>query len=373
MATLAKISNLDEENSVLKFTISNVNVSVINAIRRTLLSDIKCIVFKTQPYSENKVDIKINKTRLNNELLKQRISCIPIHISDIYNFPYNEYIVELDKKNETNNIIYATTEDFKIKNINTNKYLEEAEIRKIFPPDPITGDYINIVRLRPKLTDNSDTEHIKLEAHLSISDANDDGMFNVVSTCAYGNTLDAVKIKEKWTEKEEELKQKNLKKEEIEFAKKDWMILDAKRLFIENSFDFTLETIGIYSNFNLMDLAASVIIKKLYMALETLKTNIDLIKDASDTMDNCYEIILKDEDYTIGKILEYCLYSKYFAEKKELSYVGFLKKHPHDKDSIIKLSFKNIISKDDILIVLEDCVNNSIIILNSIKEYFSEK
>mgnify|MGYP000226775493 CR=1 FL=1 len=299
MASLPKISNVDEYNNTLKFTLSNINVSYANAIRRILLSDIPCIVFKTNPYHENNVNIKINKSRLNNELIKQRISSIPIHIDNIYDFPYQNYIVELDKTNNSNTIVYATTEDLKIKNIDSEKYLETSEVRQLFPPDTITGDYIDILRLRPKLTDTSEPEQLKFEAKLTISTAKEDGTFNVVSTCAYGNTLDPVKIQDAWSAKEASLKD-TVSKEELEFLKKDWMLLDAKRLFIEDSFDFTIETIGIYSNYKLLELGISLIIKKLYVTLESLKNENELIYDATDTLDNCYIITLLNEDYTIG-------------------------------------------------------------------------
>tara|TARA_B110000444_G_scaffold71737_1_gene67476 strand:+ start:9683 stop:10801 length:1119 start_codon:yes stop_codon:yes gene_type:complete len=372
MATLPKISNLDEHDNTLKFTLSNINVSYANAIRRTLLSDIPCVVFKTSPHEKNNVNIKINKSRLNNELIKQRISCIPIHVDNIHEFPFANYIVELDKTNDTNTIIYVTTQDLKIKNIESNKYLDSAEVNQLFPPDPITGDYIDLIRLRPKISDNSDPEQIKLEATLTISCAKEDGTFNVVSTSAYGNTLDPVKIRDAWNAKEESIKN-TVSAEELEFIKKDWMLLDAKRLFVEDSYDFIIETIGIYSNYKLLELAISLIIKKLYITLESLKNENDLIYDAIDTLDNCYIITLKNEDYTIGKIIEYCLFKKYFKQEKQLNYVGFLKKHPHDDDSFIKLSSKNPISKDEILIMLEDTVNSSILLLNPIKEYFTDK
>tara|TARA_B100000424_G_C22935246_1_gene497639 strand:- start:14 stop:1132 length:1119 start_codon:yes stop_codon:yes gene_type:complete len=372
MTSLPKISNVDENDNILKFTLSNINVSYANAIRRIILSDIPCIVFKTTPYNENNVNIKINKSRLNNELIKQRISCIPIHIDNIYDFPYQDYIVELNKINDTNTIIYATTEDFKIKNIDSEKYLQPSEVKKLFPPDPISNDYIDIVRLRPKLTDTSEPEQLKFEAKLTISTAKEDGTFNVVSTCAYGNTLDAVKIQDVWNAKEATIKD-SVSKEELEFIKKDWMLLDAKRLFIEDSFDFIIETIGIYSNYKLIELGISLLIKKLYVTLESLKNDNDLIYDAIDTLNNCYIITLLNEDYSVGKIIEYCLFNKYFKEEKLVNYVGFLKKHPHDNNSFIKISFKNLISKDELLIMIEDCVNNSILILNSIKNYFNEQ
>lgn len=372
MSSVVKISNLDESNDVLKFTLSNVNVSYVNSIRRILLSNIPCVVFKTQPYNENKVEISVNKTRLNNELIKQRISCIPIHIDDLDGFQIDDYIVELSKTNDTTNIIYATTEDFKIKNIRLNKYLETNEVRQLFPPDPITGDYIDIVRLRPKLNDSMEGERIELKATLSVSTAQEDGVFNVVSTCSYGNTLDAIKIKEVWEDKEKELNDKYTK-EDIEFIKKDWLLLDAKRIFIEDSFDFIIESIGIYSNFKLMELACAILIKKLYNTLESLKRNGDLIYDAPDTMENSYIITLENEDYSVGKILEYCLFNKYFEDKKDLTYVGFLKKHPHDTFSIIKIACKEINSKDDIIYMIEECVNYSVILINSIRTYFNNE
>ena len=40
---------------------------------------------------------------------------------------------------------------------------------------------------------------------------------------------------------------------------------------------------------------------------------------------------------------------KLFEDKKELKFVGFLKKHPHDEFSIIKIACNEINSKDDII------------------------
>jgi DNA-directed RNA polymerase subunit L len=374
MATNPKISNVEEVDDILKFTLSNVNLSYANSIRRVLLSDVPCVVFKTQPYEENKVNIKVNKTRMNNELIKQRISCIPIHIDIMSNdtFPYDQYIVELSKKNSTSEIIYATTEDFKIKNIETLKYLNDSEVKQIFPPDKITGEYIDIVRLRPKLSDNLDEEELTFEAKLTISSASEDGMFNIVSTCAYGNTIDVNQVNEAWKIKEEELKN-SFTKDIIDFMKKDWLLTDAKRLYLNDSFDFVIETLGIYSNFKLIEIATSIIIKKLYGTLESLKTNSDLIREATDTMENCYIITLENEDYTVGKIIEYYLYSKYFQEKKLATYIGFLKKHPHDTFSIIKINFKTLVTKDEVITLIEEAVDYSIIILNEIKKYFTSE
>ena len=372
MSTKAKISNVEEQNGTLNFTLSNINVSYANGLRRVILSEIPIIAIESYPYEKNNVKIFTNKSRLNNELIKQRLSCIPIHIDALQDFPYDEYVLEINKSNDSNVIIYVTSEDFQIKNIKTGKYLTRGEVLKIFPPDPMTGDYIDLLRLRPKIDSNMDKEQLHLEAKFTISNAKNSGTFNVVSTCSYGNTLDQVKIKDAWELKETELKLK-YGKEEIEIMKKDWMILDAKRHYEEDSFDFIIETIGIYDNFKLVEIATNLLIKKLFNSLKLIKENMDFIQEIEDTMENSYSIRLENEDYTIGKIIEFNFYDKYFITSKNLNYVSFLKKHPHDNFSIIKLSYKNQITKDDILLNFEECINSSIMLINSIKEYFTSK
>lgn len=211
-----KISNISEKNKYLYFTLENCPLCYANGIRRIILSEIPCIVFK---YDSENINIIDNKSRMNNEVIKQRIASIPIHISDIDNFSYNDYIVELEKVNDTNNIIYVTTADLKIKNKKLNTYISDLEVKKIFPPNEITSDYIDILRLRPKLSNNMEVEKLKFTANLEVSNANIDGMYNVVSTCSYGNTKDLVAINSEWEKKEKELKVKNLSKEEINIIK----------------------------------------------------------------------------------------------------------------------------------------------------------
>ena len=369
-----KIDNLEENNNILKFTIYNLNVSYINAIRRIILADIPCAVFLTYPYEKNLVDIEINTSRLNNELVKQRIGCIPIHL-DIFDDKLNidDYIIELHVKNNTNNSIYATTENFRIKDIKTDKYLSNDIVKQIFPPDNITNDYIDIVRLRPSIFDLSEQgkgEEIKFTAKLSIGTAKENGMYNVVSTCSYGNTIDTLKINEEWKKKEDELK-KTLDSESIEKIKSDWMLLDAKRINISDSFNFILESIGIYNNYKILELACSILIKKLLLVINDIKENPDYIKVKNDTLDNCFIITIVNEDYTVGKILDYELFNTYFNNKQLLTYNGFIKYHPHDVNSVIKLAFKDITDTNDVITIIEDCVNQSIIKINTIKKIFT--
>ena len=71
-----------------------------------------------------------NTTRHTNEIIKQRIGCVPIHLKP--DFPFTNYTIELSKNTGTG-IIYATTGDFKILDKTSGNYVSEADTKKIFP------------------------------------------------------------------------------------------------------------------------------------------------------------------------------------------------------------------------------------------------
>ena len=364
------------EDSILKFRISGINVSLANALRRIIIAEIPTIVFRTTPHDKNLADITINTTRMNNEIIKQRLSCVPIHITDT-EFPLQDYIVEVDKKNTSDTIDFVTTKDFKIKNIQTNTYVKDAERDKIFPTDPITGDYIDLVRLRPKLSDEIDGEHLKLTCKLDIGTAREDGAFNVVSTCAYAASPDPIKINAEWTEKSKLLKKEGMSKEEIEFAEKDWRLLDAKRYTMNDTFDFIVESVGVFSNESIVFKASHVMMDKLKLFIEDIQSKSELVEKANSTIPNCFDITLINEDYTLGKVLEFILYSKHYdrsssTSDKSLSYCGFRKPHPHINVSVIRLGFNDEVDSTVIVSYLINAATDAIKVYEKIAEHFKE-
>ena len=93
------ISKREETDDILTFTLTGINVSIANGLRRTILSDLPTLAFKTFPDSENKANITTNTSRFNNEILKQRLACIPIH-GITHDQPYDELEIVIDKKND---------------------------------------------------------------------------------------------------------------------------------------------------------------------------------------------------------------------------------------------------------------------------------
>ena len=368
-----KIVFTSEENDVLKFTISNTNHSLANSLRRVILSDIPTLVFRTFPHSDSKVNITINTTILNNEILKQRIGCIPIHMTDT-SFPYEEYMIEVDKRNDSDTIQLVSTADFKIKHISTDKYLSSTAVKEIFPPDSITGDYIILARLRPKLSENIAGEHLQFSAYLDMGTAKQDGMYNVVSTCAYGATTDMIKANDIWNDKKRELEKAGTSKEDIDFEKTNWFLLDAKRIVLPDSFDFTIETVGVYSNRTLIKIACDIMIKKCETFISLLTDGkVDIKENENTTIRNEYIITLQNEDYTLGNVLVYFLYENYYNGKRTLTFVGFKVPHPHIPNGIIRMAFEAETDKPTAIQYLAAAAQNVITTYTNIRTHFADE
>jgi DNA-directed RNA polymerase subunit L len=373
----AKIEELKESGDIMTFTLIGLDVCYANGLRRTILSDIPIVVFKTTSHQENKANIIINTSRLNNEIIKQRLSCIPICIQDL-DINLSNYILEIDVENKTDTMIMVTTKDFKIKNLTTDSYLDDNEMRKIFPPYiPPNGKseyYIDFLRLRSKISDDLPGERIKLTSEFSISNARDDSMFNVVGTISYGYTPDRDEMVKQLSIRRDKWEQEGKTAAEIDFESKNWNLLEGLRYVTKHSFDFIIQTIGIYENTEIIIKGCQILIDKINIQKQLLEIDEMEIEPSENTLENCYDVILQNEDYTVGTILNTELYETFYKQHKMLSYVGFKKMHPHDTDSILRLAFVETTSgksavKELLLTVIADAVKK----VNSIIDCFSGK
>jgi len=287
--------------------------------------------------------------------------------------PYNELLVEIHKKNDTNEMMYLTTQDFKVKNISSDKYLDESTVRKIFPPDPITNDFLLFARLRPKISNEVPGEEIKITAKMSVHTAGEDGMYNTVSCCTYFNTPDKVAQKDGWQNKLTSFTEEEKDPEVLTLKEMDYYNHDAKRFFIKDSFDFKIETIGVLTNYDICSQACQIIIEKLLFIKNLASEKTLTITKAASTIENCFEILLDGFGYTVGKIIEYVLHRDLYAKSKTATYVGFRKNHPHDSTSFIRIGYKSsFTSSDDVKSDVEDACEEAIKIYSTIASEFEK-
>ena len=273
----AKIANLKEVDDILTFTLSGVDVSYANAIRRTILSDIPIVCFKTTPNEENKA------------------------------------------------------------------YLDEGDLRKIFPsyvPPTGKGEYfVDFVKLRPKLSEELPGERIKLTCALTLGTARQDSSFNVTGTCAYGCTPDESKIVEELAKRKQKWADEGKTEANIAFESANWKLLEGLRYVKRRSFDYILQTVGIYENSEIIVKSCQILMDKFVELKQMLDKDKIEIQPSDSTMETSYDVILENEDYTVGNILNFELYDTYYRDLKKLTYVGFKKMHPHDSHSILRVGF----------------------------------
>jgi hypothetical protein len=300
-----EISSVSEHLGILSFTMANTNKSIANALRRTIIGSLPAVVMK-----QENCKISVNTTRFNNEILKQRLASIPVHIPPDSNL--ETYSIHLKKSNATSSVVYVTSEDFEV--TSNGKIVASP-----FHPSAI-GTYIDILRLRPKM--ELAVEAIELTATLSLATGNQSGTFNLAN-CSYICTVNEVEAEHRWA------KTGNSNKDEY----LDWKMLDAKRCIIPDSFDVSVESIAIYSNKQIVQMACILLQKELTVYKESELS----IHVSETTMENCIDIKFDNCDYTIGKLLEYNLFSTLFPAK--ISYISFIKNHPHDLSGFLRIAF----------------------------------
>jgi len=340
-----------EDDEIMRFTLSNVNVSLSNGLRRTIMSDIPCYMFDTELREDNSCgcQFQVNTTgKMHNEFLKHRLSCIPIHMPVDMTKAFEEdvlagkYLLEVDIQNNTDTMIYVTTGDFKLKNKSNGKYLTDNELAKIFPKNQKTGDHIVFARLRPKISDTIQGEHIKFTSEIIRVMPSQNSACIPVSTISATCTVDEKRADEAWEQIQRGLEAANNTKDEIEFKKRDFNFLDRYRYVAEDSFDFIIESVGVYSNRDLVKMACKVLSRNFERLVETIDANGEdvVIIRGQSTMDNCYDVKLYYGDYTLGNVIEYFMYEQYFVKEKVLAYCGHEKMHVHNVETIMRLAYK---------------------------------
>ena len=141
------------------------------------------------------------------------------------------------------------------------------------------------------------------------------------------------------------------------------MILESQKIYIPNKFKFTVQTLGIFTNEDIIYKSCDYIIDCLNNITQFLSSQKKIEPYTEITYDNeskqeiyCnifkqkkfYILELKRDDYTIGKLIE-----KYFylIHSKKVEFVGFKKDHPTKKEAYIYIKYIKQDKKNDIAII----------------------
>lgn len=337
-----------EDRKNVEFQINDVDVSIVNALRRVILSEVTNVAIAFDPYKQELTDIKFitNTTSLHNEFLGHRISLLPIHLStmQIKTFEPEQYKFVINVHNKTNNITDVTTKDIMVFDINNEKLNSE----RLFPPyvhKDNTKEFILITRLKPNMYDNTKGEQLHVEFSARKGIAKDHARWQMVSTCTFTNQLDDDKINEMYQKLEE--KQKIQPGVELNLEQKKvlnkFKTLDKYRIYKTNkygepgAFKFIINSECAVKADDIFTMGFDALIQK----CENLKIDETQIQEI-DKETFLYVVILKNEDHTIGNLLQAFAYNTYVRVHQKdinLEFIGYYQPHPLENNIVFKLKF----------------------------------
>lgn len=368
----------DKRNTSVEFELANIHFSTANAIRRAMISQVKTVGFRTEPYKACDIKVIANDTPLHNQFTLHRLAMLPLNVPNPDKFNVDDYQFIIDVTNNTNVGRNITTEDFQIKQISTNKFLSKEEVRRFFPPDPITGDYVLLNKLRPKyfvphttLSREAVAEMAKdfdkpvedvmrfhIEGKASISNGAENGHYSPVAVACYVNTVDPARaevgLREYMDKALENAKNLGSNSPSPEKMKRRFELTEQSRHFYINDreepnvFSFKIETIGVIPSLVVFHRAIEIVKNKISNFVNALVTRneAEITINVSSQLPGGYEFIVANEDDTLGNIVQSHL-SLMYADlnldktQRKLKFVGYKRPHPLEKRIIFSVQGNN--------------------------------
>jgi DNA-directed RNA polymerase subunit L len=355
----------DINGNYVEFEIKNVSVSLMNSIRRIIIGSVPSVGFRSEPYEKSTINIIVNDSPLHNQFLSHRISMIPIFVSDTDGFNSDDWEFIIDIGNSTNFPQDVTTEHIKIRKISTDTMLTASETKRIFPPDPITGGYILLTRLKPKyymygkvvnpdilgeyqesVKDNAEEEvRLTVRAKAVVSNGLENGHFNPSACACHSYKIDPERAKtaeRAYVQSEQDTAvQKGLTPYTEDALIKRFNTTFAEREYYQDErsnpywFNFKIESVGTIPPLVIFQRALVLLRDKVNDFNSTLVKNdsAHIKVEPSKQMPHGYRMIIDGEDDTLGNLLQYYISDKFAdinleADFRLLNYVGYVRPHP---------------------------------------------
>ena len=347
--------------NTIGFEIRNLDLSFVNSLRRIIMSEVPTVGFRTEPYTKSTIKIIKNTSSLHNEFISHRIGMIPVGIKDVDNYDPLQYKYILNIKNETTEIINVTTKDINVMRLDTDsdtyKQISIKERDSFFPPDPISKDYILINRLKPDTSGEGDGEELYIEATAVVSNGKENARWSPISEVSFNNKVDNLKKATVLQQIKDTFKAKNdgnMTADEEKALEHRFNIFEVDRIYHVNEknepniFEFRIESIGILNPKIIFLKAINILEKKINNFLINLTNKDDAvtIKD-SKTLQNTIDIIILNEDHTLGNLIQSHfnyydeLNNKNFSEDKDnINYIGYYEPHPLDNKIVLRIGLK---------------------------------
>lgn len=357
--------DVDASGRRLSFDVLNLDLAVVNAIRRTILSDIPNVSMQFNPYDaqRNHVVISQNTSAIHNEMVGHRISMVPVcltenEIAEVKSNPA-KYRFEISERNATSQVINVTTKSIVVHENGVKATDQKREA--IFPSDPITKDHVLLVKLRPSPLNNKDGEEIALQATLAMGSAKQHACFCPVSICYFTNKTDDAKAAAAFAEKvkaENESRSASklapLTPQEVDTMRREFDSLEKMRYFVTSDsgepchFTFNIDSECRMRPQYLVMKALMVLHDKVLI----LKAALEDAQDQSvsiapfGNVPGLFQVSIMHEGHTMGNLLQSLLFNKYLRDaappgaegaKSPIEFVGYHQPHPLEDYVFLKV------------------------------------
>ena len=389
-ASSAHFANLVEKDSHAEFDVEGIDLCIVNSVRRVIMSDVQTAAFNYDPThpaaAGSGIAILRNTSSLNNEFVGQRVSLVPLGFdpNQLRMFEPSRFKCVLKVKNAGNTVRDVTTGDFEV--FDQGGALHPKAVRDaIFPANPLTGDHILLLRLKPSTQCDGNGEEIHVECHASVGTGRMHARWSPVSSCFFRFKKDPGLVKAALDARISALDEKRLAdgkppldvvERERERVQHD--ALDAHRCFLRSdatgepvAFEFIIDCETRHRPSILVFEALRVLHDKVMAFREALVGSMDegvggedgaqyddthrkvVIKPFANT-DDFYHVLVRKEDHSLGNLVQGMLYGKWVRDggSKEVSYIGYYMPHPLETNIVIKI--KCAIPGDDVVARLSE-------------------
>lgn len=352
----------------ISFNLKNIDLSIVNSLRRIIISEIKNVGFFFDPndFSDD-TDIVIihNNTPLHNEFLQHRISLIPIHVStsQLENWNKDDFKFVINKQNNTNTTMNIYSNDIQVFDKDNNHV--PALSKQFFPPDPITKDYIIITKLNPK-----SNSKLHIEAFASLNTPSVSTSFGMISNISIEFNID----QEKANKELQKYLITNKDKASIENLTHQFNSIEKERFYFRNQYrepnNFTIRITSECS------IPCSYIFKS---AIDILKNKVIAFQNSDyDIINNnmLFSIIIKNESHTLGNLFQSLVFNHYIRENIDnndynVNYIGYNIPHPLEKILLIKLKGDKLLLLDDVRNFVNNACDYIYTILNDLDNHWN--
>jgi len=414
-----KISDVKVEKGDLCFTVEGdekygLDKSVMNAIRRTLLSDIPVIAFKTDENKKKDITIVENSGLLHNEMLLQRIGLIPLFINP--NSYMKNYLFELNVEHDNSEIFkFITANDFaiyplkseiqkRINNIdkddkddseeldeeldeilNSNNYenydlnnpLSQKKKDEILRPFEFRKkkNYCLITEL--KNTNDNDLLHkIHLYGVPSLSTGKENARFQSVSCATYSFLKDDKLIN---SIVQERIKIEQIEEEEQESYTQKLLLRESEKYYFRdsenepNKYNFRIKSVHHKDSGTLFLTSIDLLMDKLdYLKVSFLKLlqDKDTCISTEKINDYVYHFMIYNEDHTMGNLIQSHIVRRCLTDDCILQLCAYKKTHPLEESIklIVSVNPSHKAAKENDLRKFQSIVNFLIEELENIKK-----